>query len=295
MSRKKLTVLITTFNESEFIEECIRSVEWADEVYLIDSNSTDTTLEIVRGKFPKVRIEVREYLGAAAQKNHGIDHASNDWVFVIDADERVSPDLRYEILEILNGQPDYWAYTVYRLNFILGKQVSWGNMGRDHVTRLFHKKHARYPNKRVHADMLVEGPIGVLNARLVHFYVRSFQHMAARMQRYAYWNAAQKFVEGKRCGLGPIVTNSLWRFFRDYFLFGGFLDGRLGIVVAGMESYYTFLKYLYLWEYTLLEKQNKPIALPDFDTQKEIWQNPWQQQGEERRKKSPSRRLIGHL
>src|SRR5260370_41217608 len=103
MARVPVTALATSFNEVEFIEDCVRSVEWADEVCLVDSYSTDGTVELVREKFPKVRIEQHTYLGSASQKNYAVDCASNDWVFVIDADERVTDRLREEILRTLEG------------------------------------------------------------------------------------------------------------------------------------------------------------------------------------------------
>ncbi|HET8774572.1 MAG TPA: glycosyltransferase family 2 protein [Thermoanaerobaculia bacterium] len=158
MPRPSVSVVIHVLNEIEQIEECLRSVEWADELYLIDSLSTDGTVQRVREKFPRARIEAREYLGAASTKNYAIDRASHDWIFVIDADERVTPELRDELLRTLEGPLDVWAYSVGRRNFMLGKEVRFSGLQRDRVTRLFHREHARYPNKRVHADLLVDGP-----------------------------------------------------------------------------------------------------------------------------------------
>ncbi|HEV7767659.1 MAG TPA: glycosyltransferase, partial [Thermoanaerobaculia bacterium] len=121
MPRPSVTVILHTLNEVEQIEDCLRTVEWADEIYLLDSFSKDGTVELVGQTFPRVRIEQREYLGAASQKNYGIDRATTDWIFVIDADERVTPKLRDEILRTLEGPLDLWAYSVGRLNFMLGK------------------------------------------------------------------------------------------------------------------------------------------------------------------------------
>jgi glycosyltransferase involved in cell wall biosynthesis len=122
MPRPPVSVIIHTLNEIENIEDCLRSVEWADELYVIDSFSTDPTLEKVREKFPRARIEQRQYLGAASQKNYAIDLAAHDWIFVIDADERVTPELREEILRTLDGPLDHWAYSVGRRNFMLGRK-----------------------------------------------------------------------------------------------------------------------------------------------------------------------------
>ena len=283
-----ISVLVTTFNESEYIEECLRSVEWADEIFLIDSFSTDGTVDLVKEKFPDVRIETRKYYGAAAQKNYGIDHATHDWILVIDADERVTLELKEEIAGLLNGEPEFWGYNINRENLVLGKRVGWGNFKRDQVIRFFHKYHARYPNLRVHADMTVDGPVGKLKGKLTHHYVRSFHHMAARMDRYAYWSASQKFVDGKRCGLRRVALDPICRFLRDYLLRGGFLDGNIGLYLAVMESYYAFLKYLYLWELGRLEKMNKTINLPEFQTEQKLWDYPWEN-------KQPSLEPADHL
>src|SRR5258708_4411586 len=149
MSRVPVSAILHTFNEIENIEDCIRSVDWADEIYLVDSFSTDGTVELIRQQFPRVRLEQREYLGAASQKNYAIDRASHDWIFVIDADERVTPKLREELLRTVDRKLAFWAYSVGRLNFMLGKKVRFSGLQRDRVTRLFHRGHARYPNKPV--------------------------------------------------------------------------------------------------------------------------------------------------
>src|SRR5215212_9337472 len=230
MPRPPVTALVHTLNEIENIEECLRSVEWADEIYLMDSFSTDGTVEFVREKFPRVRIEQRTYLGAASQKNYAIDRAAHDWIYVIDADERVTPKLRDELLRTLEGPLDLWAYSVGRLNFMLGKPVRFSGLQRDRVTRLFHRGHARYPNKRVHADLLVDGPTGRLEQKMDHFYIRSFDHMIAKMTRYADWGAAQMFIDGKTTSAAGIFNHALAKFVRDFIANLGFLDGTRGLV-----------------------------------------------------------------
>src|SRR5205823_11907943 len=112
MPRPPVTAIIHTLNERDYIEACIASVEWADEIYLVDSFSTDGTVEFVKSRFPRVRIEQREYLGAASQKNFAIDRTEHDWIYYIDADERVTPKLKEEILRTLDGDSKHWAYAV---------------------------------------------------------------------------------------------------------------------------------------------------------------------------------------
>ncbi|HVR38473.1 MAG TPA: glycosyltransferase family 2 protein [Thermoanaerobaculia bacterium] len=275
-SRPPLTVIIHTLNEIENIEDCARSVEWADEIYLVDSFSTDGTIELVRGKFPKVRIEQREYLGAASQKNYAIDRATHDWIFVIDADERVTPELRDEMLRTMEGPLDRWAYSVGRRNFMLGREVKYSGLQRDRVTRLFHRGHARYPNRRVHADLVVDGETGALRQKMLHFYIRTFDHMIAKMTRYANWSAAQMYIDGKTTGVFGILAHPFGKFVRDYVLNGGFLDGTPGLISVGMHVYYTFWKYAKLWEFTQLKRLGKPVPLPKLDEEEGRWELPWE-------------------
>jgi glycosyltransferase involved in cell wall biosynthesis len=276
MSRVPVSAIITTFNEIDFVEDCIRSVEWADEIYLIDSFSTDGTVELIRSKFPRIRFEQREYLGAASQKNYAIDRAAHDWIFYIDADERVTPALRDELLRTLEGPLDVWAYSVGRRNFMLGREVRYSGLQRDRVTRLFHRGHARYPNRRVHADLLVDGETTPLRHRMDHFYIRSFDHMIAKMTRYANWGAAQMFIDGKTTGAPGIIGHALAKFVRDYIVNLGFLDGARGVISVGMHVYYTFWKYAKLWEFTQLKRLGKPVPLPKLDEEEGRWELPWQ-------------------
>jgi glycosyltransferase involved in cell wall biosynthesis len=276
MPRLPVSAIVTTFNEVDTIEDCLASIGWADEVYLIDSFSTDGTLDLVRKRFPGVRIEQRQYLGAASQKNFAIDRAAHDWIFYIDADERVTPPLQGEILHFLETSPRYWAYSVGRRNFMLGREVRFSGLQRDRVTRLFQREHARYPNRRVHADLEVDGETGALVHKMDHLYVRSFDHMIAKMTRYGNWAGAQAFIDGKRTTVLGILGHAFGRFFRDYVINLGFLDGTRGILAVGMHVFYTFWKYAKLWEFNQLKRMGKPVPLPDLDQSDERWQKPWE-------------------
>lgn len=275
MPGRAVSVIIHTLNEIENIDEVLQSVAWAEEIYLVDSFSTDGTVDHVRTRYPHVRIEQRQYLGAASQKNYAIDRAAHDWIFVIDADERVTPELREEILRTMSGPLDHWAYSVGRRNFMMGKEVKYSGLQRDRVTRLFHRGHARYPNKRVHADLIVDGPTFDLRHKMLHYYIRTFDHMIAKMTRYANWGAAQMFIDGKRTGVWGIFSHPLAKFFRDYVVNLGFLDGARGLVSVGMHVYYTFWKYAKLWEFRQLERMGKPVPLPPLDEEGGRWELPW--------------------
>jgi glycosyltransferase involved in cell wall biosynthesis len=275
MPRPPVSAILHTLNEIENIEDCLRSVEWADEIYVVDAFSKDGTVELIREKFPQVRLEQREYLGAAATKNYAMDRAAHDWIYVIDADERVTPKLRDELLRTLNGDLKLWAWSVGRLNFMLGRKVRFSGLQRDRVTRLFHRGHARYPNKRVHADLVVDGETGRLAAKMDHYYIRSFDHMIAKMTRYADWAAAQMYIDGKTTGLWGILSHTVGKFVRDYLFNLGFLDGTPGLISVGMHVYYTFWKYAKLWELTQLKRLGKPVPLPKLDESDATWELPW--------------------
>jgi glycosyltransferase involved in cell wall biosynthesis len=279
MPRPPVSAVLHTLNEIENIEDCLHSVEWADEIYVVDAFSKDGTVELIREKFPRVRLEQREYLGAAATKNYAMDRATHDWIYVIDADERVTPKLRDELLRTLSGDLKLWAYSVGRLNFMLGRKVRFSGLQRDRVTRLFHRGHARYPNKRVHADLIVDGETGRLAAKMDHYYIRSFDHMIAKMTRYADWAAAQMYIDGKTTGLWGIFSHTVGKFVRDYIFNLGFLDGTRGLISVGMHVYYTFWKYAKLWELTQLKRLGKHVPLPKLDESDETWELPWVRSG----------------
>ncbi len=275
MSAIPLSVLIHTYNEEDQIAECLRSVSWAEEIFLLDAFSTDATLDIVRREFPSVRIENRKSLGSAAQKNYGMDRTTNDWILVIDADERVTDPLAKEIRATLEN-PKRWAYAIGRRNFVLGQEMRFSGLQHDRVTRLFHRGHARYPNRRVHADLVVDGPIGLLQNRFDHQYVRSLGHMVAKMARYGFWAAAQLWVDGRRAGVSEVLLRPLGRFLREYVLQQGFRDGIRGLVVVGLHTFYVFWKYARLWEIGWRESQGLDLELPEMETDPAIWRRPWE-------------------
>ena len=150
-----MSVIITTFNEEINVGDCIESVLWADEILLVDSLSTDRTVEIAR-RYPVTILE-REYYGSAAQKNWAMDQVPNEWILIYDADERCTPALQKEIQTLLAGSPKHEAYTIRRRVWFLGKVIRFSGWQHDQVVRLVRRGSARYPNRRVHADMITRG------------------------------------------------------------------------------------------------------------------------------------------
>jgi len=270
--RLPLSVIITTFNEEANIAQCLESVAWADETLVVDSFSTDRTVEIASG-YP-VKILQREYFGSAAQKNWSLDHIRSDWVLILDADERVTPALAHEILGLLCTEPKFNGYFIRRENVMLNHVIRHSGWSTDKVIRLFHRARGRYPNRRVHADLDIEGPIPTLKHPLTHFTYRNFDQYFEKFLNYAEWGAAQGLREGRSAGYLEIAVRPVWRFFRTFVLQAGFLDGLHGLAVCGLQSFGVFLKYFRLWEYRERLKGGEDLDLPAFDDDQRTWSRP---------------------
>ncbi len=270
--RLPVSVIITTYNEEINIGDCIASALWADEVFVVDSFSTDRTVEVA-SRFP-VEIRQREYFGSAAQKNWSLELVAHDWVLILDADERVTEPLAREILELLVAGPSANGYYLRRRNIVLGRVIRHSGWSTDRVIRLFRKDKGRYPNRRVHADLDIEGEVPILRNSLTHYTFRSISQYFEKLVNYAEWGAAQAFREGKRVGFVEVGFRPLWRFVRTYVVQLGFLDGLHGLVVCGLQAFGTFLKYSRLWDYRVRERLGETIELPAFDEDERTWQRP---------------------
>lgn len=270
--RQAVSVIITTFNEEINVGDCIESVLWADEILLVDSLSTDRTVEIAR-RYPVTILE-REYYGSAAQKNWAMDRVKNDWVLIIDADERVPEPLAREILTVLASQPDVNGYYIRRENLFIDKVIRHSGWSTDKVVRLFRRDKGRYPNRRVHADLEIEGPVPVLRNPFLHYTFRTFEQYFPKFLNYAEWGAAQAFRDGRRAGFLELLMRPWWRFLRTYFVQLGILDGKHGFVLCALQAFGVFLKYARLWEYGVRADRGEQIRLPAFDEDSTTWKRP---------------------
>jgi len=276
--RAGLSVIITTFNEEVNVADCIESVLWADEILVVDSFSRDRTVEIAKG-YP-VQVLQREYFGSAAQKNWAIDRTTKEWVFIVDADERVPAPLAGEILRTLADPPaTVNGFAIRRENIFVDRVIQHSGWSTDTVIRLFRRDKGRYPNRRVHADLAVEGPTPLLKNAFMHYTFRSFDQYFDKFLKYAEWGAAQAYREGRSVGVTQIAGRPLWRFLRTYVIQLGFLDGLHGLVLCTLQAFGVFLKYARLWEYRLRAKRGEVIQLPAFDEDPRTWQR---QDGERR-------------
>jgi glycosyltransferase involved in cell wall biosynthesis len=245
---EKLTVLVPTRNEETNLRDCLESVKWADELLVVDSFSTDGTLAIAE-EFG-ARVLQHEYINSAAQKNWAIPQTEHDWVMVLDADERVTPELAGEIRAQLDRPESERAaaYSVYRRTFFFGKEIRHCGWDTDSVIRLFNKKLARYPERWVHANMEVDGRVEELKTRLLHYTYSSMDQYFEKFGRYTTWSAKDLDEKGRRAGFLNLVGRPIFRFAKMYFLRLGFLDGVAGAVLCGLAACSVFTKYAKLWE-----------------------------------------------
>ncbi|MEA2604476.1 MAG: hypothetical protein QOF89_5468 [Acidobacteriota bacterium] len=268
--RPAVSAIVTTFNEEVNIAACIESLLWCDEILVVDSFSTDRTAEICRG-YDKVRFFQRTYFGSASQKNWAMDQVTNDWILIFDADERCTPALQREIEELLAAGPEQEAYTIKRRVYFLDRVIRFSGWQHDRVVRLVKNGSARYPNRRVHADMATRGPAPVLHNFMEHYMADTLDEYIRRIEKYSFWGAAQKWKERRKSGFLQVFGRSIWRFFRTYVFQLGILDGMHGLVFCLLQSYGTYLKWALLWGWHVNAARGRMPSLPIFDDNEETW------------------------
>ena len=270
-ARPPVSGVVTCFNEERHIRACLESLAWCDEIVVLDSFSTDRTPQLARG-FPRVRFLERSYYGAAAAKNFALDQARHEWAFILDADERCTPELQREIEALLAAGPAHGAYTVKRRCYFLGRAIRFSGWRSDRVVRLIRRGAARHANARVHPKVIVEGAAPTLAAPLEHFMIEDFHEYLQRMVKYGHWGAAQAWRDGKRASsFGDVLFRPFWRFFRTYVLQLGFLDGAVGIAFCLCQAFATYAKWSLLWSWQLDAERGRAPELPEFDEREETW------------------------
>jgi glycosyltransferase involved in cell wall biosynthesis len=280
-TRPKVSGVVTSFNEEHNIAACIESLSWCDEIVLVDSYSTDRTPEIARS-YDKVRFFQRTYYGAGAQKNWAMQHVRYDWIFLLDSDERCTPEMRAEIEQLLADGPSHDAYMMNRNVYILGRRIRFSGWQHDQVARLFRRGAAFYENRRVHSVLHTTGETPILKSAIEHFMVeRSFDEYAFRLGKYGYWNAAQCWRDGTRTNALEVLVRPVWRFFRTYILQLGILDGGLGLIFCLLQAYSTYMKFAILWGWQVNAARGIPADLPEFDEDESTWEGLRQLQNRE--------------
>jgi glycosyltransferase involved in cell wall biosynthesis len=242
---QKVSVIITTFNESEHIQDVLESVQWADEVIIIDSFSTDDTVELAKNFSTKILR--REYMSPADQKNWAIPQATHDWVLILDADERVTPELKKEILNIDETTTKFVGFYVRR-NFYLGdKQIKYTGCQRDKVIRLFRRSKCRYNGLKVHETINAQGALGFFKNRVDHFSYRDFDHYMTKQKLYAQIQAQQLHDKGQKVRLFHLFVKPLVTFIIHFIIRLGFLDGYAGYLISKIRAYRVLDRYMNLW------------------------------------------------
>jgi len=254
---EKISVCITAGNEERNIRRALESAKWADEIVVVDSFSTDRTVEICREYTD--RVYQHEWMGYIGQKNLIKDLASGPWILFLDADEEISPGLRDEILnEFQSGSnSNYAGYEFPRLVRYLGRWITHGDWYPDVKLRLFRKDKGECGGQEPHDRTTVHGRVKRLDSPLYHYTYTDINNQMSTLNRFTTISATGKHKGGRAFRMSDLLFRPIFRFFRCYILKRGFLDGVPGLVVASFTSFAVFVKYAKLWEIYLNESQKK--------------------------------------
>jgi len=245
--RATLSVVVITFNEEDRIRECLESAAWADELIVVDAESTDKTAALARELTDHVI--VRPWPGFPVQKNFGLDQATGDWILSLDADETVSPALREQIERILHDAHTADAYAVPRRNVFWGRWVRHGGLYPDWQVRLVRRGRGRFAKLAVHESMRVDGPVERLRGHLEHRSYRDVGDFLARADRYTSLAAEDWIAAGRPSRpLVDMVVRPIGRFLSMYVARAGFLDGWRGFLLATLYAYYVLMRSAKIWE-----------------------------------------------
>lgn len=239
-----LSVVIITKNEAQNIRACLQSVAWADEIIVVDSGSTDDTVAICREFTPHVYSH--DWPGFGPQKNRALDYATGEWVLSLDADERISPELRKELQDAMAAPGAATAFRIPRLSSFCGRFMHHSGWWPDYVVRLFKRGSARFSDDLVHERVLVDGVTGTLASPILHDTYRDLEEVLDKINRYSTAGAHMLHQKQKNVGLSTAVVHGLWAFVRTYFLRLGLLDGREGFMVAVSNAEGTYYRYVKL-------------------------------------------------
>jgi len=253
----KLSICIICKNEESKIATCLASVSWADEIIIVDSGSTDRTLEIAKEYTDKIYIET-DWQGFGFQRRRAESYATNDWVFAIDCDEIVSENLKLDIIDKLSKAKNTDVFRINRFTNFCGQFIYHSGWYPDRIARVYNKNVIRYNNSLVHEalDFKKASKVQKINLKgdLLHYQYTDLYQYINKINSYAILSAKDKYKKGKKGGLTRATFSAIYAFIRHYFLRRGFLDGRLGFTIAMIQMQYTFNKYMYAY---YLYKDNK--------------------------------------
>jgi glycosyltransferase involved in cell wall biosynthesis len=256
----KLSVTVITQNESAHITAALDSVRWADEIVVVDSESTDDTVALARQVTE--RVIVRPWAGYIAQKNFAASVASHDWILSLDADERVTPALAQEIQTTLTN-PAHQAYRMPRVTWHLGRWIRTTDWYPDDQLRLYDRRSARWTGRYVHEAVSVDGTVGRLHGEIEHYAYRDISEHLETIDRYTTYAAKQMKESGRRAGLLQLAGHPPLAFLRNYIAKGGIRDGMPGFIISSLNAYYVFLKFAKLRELQVRPEPETENREPD--------------------------------
>jgi glycosyltransferase involved in cell wall biosynthesis len=240
----KISVNVITKDEEKNISDCLNSVEWADEIILVDSESTDRTVELAKQFTDKIFI--RKWEGYVPQKRYALSLASNEWVLSLDADERVTPELKDEIINLSTN--DYSGFKIRRKNFLMNKEITSCGWEKDFQLRLFKKAKTDLNERLVHEKFVAQGKIGTLKNPMIHYTFSSFSEYFSKINHYTSLKAQELIQKKKRVGAWTIFSHTVSAFFAFFIIRRGFKDGIYGLIISLLHSVSTMMNYIKLWE-----------------------------------------------
>lgn len=241
----KISAVIITKDEEKNIERCLKSLDWVDEIVVVDSGSTDKTIEIC--KEYNCSIVDSEWLGFGRTKKLAVNSASNNWILSIDSDEEVTPELRNKIKEIL-ANPKFDAYRVKRKSFYLGKMINHCGWGSDYPLRLFNRTHGNFNDKEVHESVDIHWEGSKIESPLLHYTYPTIELHVSKTNRYTDIQAEELYKKGKQFSIFAAVLLGINKFINMYIFKLGILDGKEGFILCSIASFGVYLKYVKLWK-----------------------------------------------
>jgi glycosyltransferase involved in cell wall biosynthesis len=242
-----ISVVVITHNEENMIADCLSSVQWADDIIVVDAYSKDHTVELSKKITSKVF--QKKWEGYVSAKQYGMERAVHDWILWLDADERVPEDLAVEIQNTIANTSDlHTAYEIGRRAFFLGKWIRHCGWYPGYVLRLFRKGKVRFTKSRVHEHLECDGSVGRMKHDLLHYTDENLYHYFIKLNRYTSLAAKDLDEAGYRFKLFDILIRPVFLFCKMYFIKGGFLDGMHGLILSALSAAYVFCKYAKIWE-----------------------------------------------
>jgi glycosyltransferase involved in cell wall biosynthesis len=242
-----LSVILITRNEEANLDDCLASLEGiAQQVVVVDTNSSDRTLEIAQNHGATIA-QPHDWPGFGPQKNRALDLATEEWVLSLDADERLTPALRSEILTAIHHSAHVDCFAIPRLSWYCGRFIRHSGWSPDYVDRLFRRGTARFSDDLVHERLIPNGTVAKLENPMLHYSFMNYSQVLQKLDRYSTASAEQAFAKGKTSSPLKAVLHGAWAFIRTYIVRAGFLDGSQGFTLAMSNAQGTYYRYIKLW------------------------------------------------